>query len=226
MFTSFFRRTRRLLLILLLVAAVGAVAILTLNMYIVSHTAPRIITAEQCSNLEADCILVLGAGIRPNGTPSDMLRDRLLTAIDLYESGPADKLLMSGDNSRASYDEASVMKNFAADAGVPTADIFRDFAGFSTYESIYRAQAIFGAKKIIIVTQEYHLYRALYIAEQFGLEAYGVAAARHTYAGQIMRDIREAAARIKDILMCIVKPEPTYLGDPVPVSGNADEINS
>lgn len=100
-----------------------------------------------------------------------------------------------------------------------------DHAGFSTYESLCRAKEVFGAKRIVIVTQEYHLYRALYIAEGLGLEAYGVAADGQTYAGQSMRDFREILARVKDFGTTMLKPEPTYLGEVISISGNGDLTN-
>lgn len=172
----------------------------------------------------ADCILVLGAGVR-NNQPSPMLNDRLETAIQLYQQGKAPKMIMSGDHGREDYNEVGVMKEFAINAGVPSDDIFMDHAGFSTYESIYRAKEVFQAKKIIIVTQDYHLYRALYIANQLNIEAVGVASNPREYAGQTMRDMRETVARCKDFLSCIVQPKPTYLGEAIPVSGNGDITN-
>lgn len=177
------------------------------------------------SELEnADCILVLGAGVR-DGKPTRMLNDRLETAVSLYHEQKAPKMIMSGDHGRIDYDEVSVMKSFAIDKGVPSSDIFMDHAGFSTYESIYRAKDIFQAKKVIIVTQDYHLYRALYIANQLGLEAVGIASNPRDYSGQTMRDIREIAARVKDVITCVFKPEPTYLGNTFPVSGDGDITN-
>ena len=98
-------------------------------------------------------------------------------------------------------------------------------AGFSTYESIYRAKEIFGADKVIIVTQEYHLHRALYVAKSLGIDAYGVSADYRTYAGQIGRDLREILARNKDFITSIFKPEPTYLGESIPINGNGDMTN-
>ena len=123
------------------------------------------------------------------------------------------------------YDEVNIMKEFAIERGVNSEDIFMDHAGFSTYESIYRAKEIFGAKKMIIVTQEYHLYRALYIAQQFDIETYGVASNPREYMGQFAREVREWLARDKDFFKCIYKPKPTYLGDTIPVSGNGDITN-
>jgi vancomycin permeability regulator SanA len=132
---------------------------------------------------------------------------------------------MSGDHGRTDYDEVAAMKQFAINAGIPSENIFMDHAGFSTYESLYRAKEIFQAKKILIVTQEYHLYRAIYIANQLGLEAYGVSADYRSYSGQTGRDIREFLARVKDFGTGIFKPEPTYLGDTIPIWGNGDLTN-
>lgn len=219
------RRWRRVLLIVGVLAVAGGIAVAAVNIHMIHSVQDRILTAEEAAAVDADCILVLGAGLRADGTPSLMLRDRIETGIDLYENGTAEKLLMSGDNSRVDYDEVSVMKNYAVEAGVPSCDVFRDHAGFSTYESMYRARDIFCARRVVIVTQEYHLYRALYVAEQLGLEAWGVAAVpEKTYGGQMKREVREIVARVKDYLYCIVQPEPTYLGEEIPVSGNADAV--
>ena len=151
--------------------------------------------------------------------------DRVMSGIEVYEAAAAPKLLMSGDHGREDYDEVGAMKNYAIENGVPSENVFMDHAGFSTYETVYRAKEIFEADKVIIVTQEYHLYRALYIAEQLGVDAYGVSSDLNTYAGQSMRDFREVLARCKDWVMCIFKPEPTYLGEAIPVSGNGDLTN-
>ena len=132
---------------------------------------------------------------------------------------------MSGDHGSDNYDEVNVMKRFAIEKGVKSEDIFMDHAGFSTYDSMYRAKDIFEAKKIVIVTQKYHMYRAIYIAEQLGIEAYGVNSDPRAYAGQTMREVREILARDKDWFKCIIKPKPTYLGETIPVSGNGDATN-
>ncbi|MGN1450505.1 MAG: vancomycin high temperature exclusion protein, partial [Eubacteriales bacterium] len=104
--------------------------------------------------------------------------------------------------------------------GVPEEDIFKDHAGFSTYESIYRAKVVFGAEKVVIVTQKYHIYRALYIAKSLGLDAVGVASDPRAYRGELYRQAREYAARVKDFGMCLFKPLPTYLGELIPISGD------
>jgi vancomycin permeability regulator SanA len=154
-----------------------------------------------------------------------MLQDRLDYAIKLYKEGKAPKLLMSGDHGQKDYDEVNIMKAYAIDFGVPSEDIFMDHAGFSTYESIYRAKHVFEAEKIIIVTQEYHLFRALYVANSLGLEAVGYPSDPRQYAGQAYRELREILARDKDFVYCIFKPEPKYLGPSIAVNGNGDITN-
>lgn len=175
---------------------------------------------EAADNAKADCILVLGAGIRPDGTPSFMLRDRLDKGIELYEADVAPKLLLSGDNGQERYDEVNAMKDYVLAQGVPAEDIFLDHAGFSTYDSIYRAKAVFAVEGAVVVTQKYHLYRALYIAKRLGLQAVGISAEGNHYAGQWGRDVREFLAKNKDFVMCLIKPEPKYLGEVIPITGD------
>lgn len=219
-------RLKPLIVIFLCLALVGACTVFGVNAYVKNTGADRILSSEDAAKLtDVDCILVLGCQVRDDGTPSDMLRDRLTRGIEVYNLGAAPKLLMSGDHGREEYNEVGTMKQYAIDAGIASEDIFMDHAGFSTYESVYRAKEIFEVDKIIIVTQEYHLYRALYIAEKLGVEAYGVASDYHTYAGQSMRDFREVLARCKDFVTTIFKPEPAHLGDAIPVSGNGDITN-
>ena len=187
---------------------------------------PSIKAIEEVSKLEnIDCVIVLGCQVRADGTLSHMLRDRLIRGIEIYNTGSAPKLLMSGDHGRKEYNEVGAMKQYAIDNGVPSEDVFMDHAGFSTYETMYRAKEIFQVKRAIIVTQEYHLYRAVYIAKQLGIEAYGVSADLNRYAGQSTRDVREVLARCKDFVMGILKPEPTYLGDIILIGGNGDLTN-
>ena len=211
---------------LLCAALLGTSTLLLVNAHVKGSTRAQILTSEQAANLEdVDCIIVLGCLVKADGTPSDMLADRIAVGITLYQNGTSQKLLMSGDHGQKEYDEVNTRKACAMDAGVPGEDVFMDHAGFSTYETMYRAKEIFGAKKVVIVTQEYHLYRAVYIAKQLGMEAYGVSADLRTYSDQIKRDVREMLARCKDFAMCLFKPEPTYLGDAIPVSGNGDMTN-
>ena len=213
---------KRLLIIAAVLAALAAGTVFVPDIIVVSSAKDRIITADEAAELEnTDCVLVLGAGVR-DGSPTPMLRDRLITGISLYKSGAAPKIIMSGDHGREDYDEVNVMKSYAVENGVPDSDVFMDHAGFSTYDSIYRAKAVFEADSIIIVTQKYHLYRALYIAERLGVNAVGVSADLDDYSGQLKRDLREIAARDKDFFSCLFKPEPKYLGEKIPVSGDGN----
>lgn len=212
--------------IIIIIIVLLVILVFGINFYVKASTKKQIIDNEsELSNLsDVDCILILGAGVR-NNAPSPMLEDRLLKGIELYNKNISNKIIMSGDHGREEYDEVNIMKDFAINKGIKSEDIFMDHAGFSTYESIYRAKEIFEAKKIIIVTQSYHLYRALYIANSLGIEAYGVSADLRTYTNQLSREIREIVARDKDFIKCIYKPKPTYLGDTIPVSGNGDITN-
>ena len=217
---------RRLLSIFLCLCILGITTLAVINSIVKLSTGKQIISSEEAAKLEdVDCVLVLGCFVKDDGRPSDMLHDRLTRGVELYDLGAAPKLLMSGDHGREEYDEVAAMKQFAIDAGIPSENVFMDHAGFSTYESIYRAKEIFQADKILIVTQEYHLYRALYIADQLGVEAYGVSSDYHTYVGQFMRDFREMLARVKDCATCIFKPEPTYLGEAIPIFGDGNITN-
>ena len=216
---------KKVIKIMIIILTILIVGILLINLIVKTTTKRKILTESEAIKLEdIDCILVLGAGIWGD-RPSPMLEDRLLQAISLYKNNVSSKIIMSGDHGRKEYDEVNTMKNFAIENGIPSENIFMDHAGFSSYESIYRAKEIFKAEKIIIVTQEYHLYRSLYIANQLGLEAYGVGADPRKYVGQAYRELREILARNKDFAKCIFKPKPTYLGEIIPVSGSGDVTN-
>lgn len=219
-------RLRRVLGILLALMVLGAAWVLGVNFYVEYSGGQNIVTASDAAALsDIDCIIVLGCKVEANGRPAPMLTDRLETGIALYQAGAAPKMLMSGDHGRVEYDEVNAMKQYAIDAGVPSSDIFMDHAGFSTYETMYRARAVFGAERVLVVTQEYHLYRALYLARALGLKAYGVAADQRTYPGAAYRECREILARNKDFITAVLQPQPTYLGDMIPVSGDGDQTN-
>lgn len=221
----------RVLFALIKLAIIGMILVIGINFYVIKATEGQIgavfdspedsATEEEVSELSAiepECIMVLGASVTADGRPSSILRDRLDTAIDLYNKGVAPKLLLSGDNGQMVYNEVQGMKNYALEAGVAEEDIFMDHAGFSTYESVYRAKYIFGVDSMVVVTQTYHLYRALYGCNRFGIETAGAAADQNSYGGQERREIREVLARDKDFVKWIFKPEPTFLGDKIPIS--------
>jgi vancomycin permeability regulator SanA len=198
-----------------LVAAVMIYA-LAVNAYVVDSTEDLVLSLSRVSEIEdADCILVLGCLVKSDGTPSDMLHDRLLTATEVYyqmeQAGNQAPLLMSGDSGTEGYDEVGAMRDFAVSAGVRE-EILLDPAGFSTFESVARAKELFDAEKIVIVTQSYHLHRALFIAEALGVEAYGVSADVRSYRNQFFRDVREILARNKDFLQVIFSDSVAYNG--------------
>ncbi|NOK61481.1 MAG: hypothetical protein GFH27_549311n112 [Chloroflexi bacterium AL-W] len=159
--------------------------------------------------------IIFGAGVRYDGRPSRMLADRIQGGIDLYESGRVSKLLMTGDNSRVEYNEVVAMQEYAIEQGVPGADIVLDYAGFSTYESCYRANAIFGVTQAVLVTQAYHLPRAVYTCRQLGVKAVGLGTPDwEIYPGvMIPYTMRESIATLNALLQVhIIRPEPTFLG--------------
>lgn len=215
------KKTKRILIALLVICLCTGAAPFVMNGVILLSSRKYIITPEEAAEMDADCILVLGAKVMSEGVPSHMLEDRILKGIELYNLGASDRLLMSGDNGQKDYDEVNTMKGYAIQKGVPADVIFLDHAGFSTYESMYRAKEIFGVKKLVVVTQEYHLYRAVYIAKRLGLEVYGVNSDLRDYQTAAYDNVREFLARCKAFVYCIVKPEPTYLGEPIPIAGSA-----
>lgn len=213
--------------VLALMASVIVVVVLvfTTNMYMVQTTEGRIVPDEQLKALKADCVIILGAGVYKDNKPSPMLKDRLDEGERLYKAGIASKILVTGDHGQSHYDEVNVMKKYLINAGVPSKDIFMDHAGFTTYDSMYRARDVFGVKKAIVVTQEYHMYRALYICDSLGIKAYGANAAKIRYPGTKLRTVREWLARDKAILSCLFNAKPKYLGVPIDIHGNGDVTN-
>lgn len=209
----------------LILIIIAITIILSINFYVVLSTKKQIVLLDDIKNKnDYDCIIVLGAGIWGD-KPSPMLQDRLDEAIKLYNEGLAPKIIMTGDHGQKGYDEVNIMKEYAINKGIPSEDIFMDHAGFSTYESIYRSKEIFKVKKAIIVTQEYHLHRALHIANVLRVDAVGVGADPRKYSGQLYRDLREILARNKDFFQAIFKVKPTYLGESIPVSGDGNITN-
>jgi vancomycin permeability regulator SanA len=193
--------------------------VLSVNYYVKKTGEQYILNPDEVA--EADAVLVLGAYVFPDGTVSHILNDRLSVGYELYQEGKVPKIIVSGDHGRKDYDEVNAMKDFLKEKNVPSEDVFMDHAGFSTYESIYRARDIFQVNKVIIVTQKYHLMRAVFIARELGLEAYGVPSDMRSYRYMAQYELREIAARSKDFLLAkVFQPEPTFLGEEIPVSGD------
>lgn len=198
----------------LCICLLGAVAVVGINAYMISYVSDYLIDADSLADYNFDCIMVLGAGLW-DGEPSPMLKERLDFGIEAYNTGCSSKFLMSGDHGRETYDEVNAMKDYVTQNGIDGDSVFLDHAGFSTYESMYRARDVFKAEKMLIVTQKYHLYRAVYNARKLGIDAYGFYREERKYP--IHNDLREAAARVKDFFWCLAEPEPTYLGEEIPV---------
>lgn len=203
----------------------AAVAFGITNAVVIGKASEVIVPADDAADHDADAILVLGALVNPDGSPSWILQDRLDNAIELYKAGAAPKLIMSGDHGTAEYDEVKAMKQYAIDNGVPSEDIFCDHAGFSTYESMHRAKNVFGADSLIVSTQTYHLYRALYDALGLGIDAVGVSSDRRTFDQQLLWDLREIPARSKDLVKTAIQAPPTFGGDPIDLNQSGDVTN-
>lgn len=201
----------------------GMLSLYGIDLYVRISTKNNILIKSEFKNIDnIESIIVLGAGLKNDGTPSPMLQERLDKGIELYNEGIAKKIIMSGDHEDPSHDEVNAMKDYATSKGVPSEDIFMDHAGLSTYDSIYRAKEIFNLSKIAVVTQKYHLYRALFIAKNLGIDAYGFDAETKKYSGDSYRKFREFLARDKDFFKSILKPSSTFTGDSISVlqSGN------
>lgn len=200
--------------VVLVFAGTNAAAILT--------TQDDIVDQQAAASFDADAIIVLGASVYPDGTPSGILQDRLDDGIALYFAGAAPKIIMSGDNGTESYNECWAMKQYAISQGVPSEDVFCDHAGFSTYETMYRARHVFGADRVVIATQTYHLYRAVYDAQGVGMEAIGVPSDYGEYVNQSWYDIREVFARTKDFFQVLFSVPSTFVGDPISLDQSGD----
>ena len=171
-----------------------------------------------------DCIMVLGCSVNPDQTPSMMLKDRLDAVIDLYKAKPK-KILVSGDHAGRYYNEVLVMKQYLMDAGIPSSNIYMDHYGVSTYDSMYRAYHVYGIRRMTVVTQKYHIYRAMYLASSFGIDVDGYIAEDVRYTDQTSRDIREVFARDKDFLSALFKPKVDSPMDPISLNEDGDMTN-
>ena len=219
------RKLHTILAVFIALCFLGILAVAGINIYMIAFSNERKMSSQEAAQLkDVDCIMVLGCGVRGD-SPTPLLADRLQRGVEVFELEAAPKILMSGDHGQEDYDEVNVMKQYALDAGISETDIFMDHAGFSTYESMYRAKEVFGIDKMIIVTQDYHLSRAVYIANKRGIEAYGVASDNRSFIGQLGRDSREVLARVKDMFTTVLKPKPTYLGEAIPISGDGTATN-
>ena len=184
-----------------------------ININIVQNFDDKIYSLDRLNEItedKYDCILILGAGVRADGTPTPMLRDRLLTGYEAYINNTDAKIFLSGDSEHDNYRETDAMKSYLLSLGVPEKNIICDGYGLSTYESIWRANNVYGYYNILIVSQKYHLYRALYISNELGINAYGLDGALELYGKQPYYTAREYLARIKDVFYAELNPDPYY----------------
>lgn len=215
----FRRRLFRFFLCCLILAALAAAGVLIVDAA-VEKTGDRL-TVDLAGIEPADCVIVPGALVYQDRTPSLMLRDRLDMALQIYQSGKTNRILVSGDHGRIEYDEVNVMRQYLIDKGVPPEHIFMDHAGFDTYDTLYRARDIFLVRKAIVVTQTFHLKRALYIGEALGLDLQGVGSDLREYPHSAYYRLREYLARFKAFLDCrVFNAKPVYLGDSIPITGD------
>ena len=215
---------KSILFFLFLLIIIGIIGTIFINISIINSTKNQIVELNKIENQNYDAILVLGCKVNGN-SPSLMLTKRLEKAYEVYKKTNI-KLLLTGDHGKNNYDEVNVMRDYLLDYGIKEEDIFLDHAGFSTYDSIYRAKYIFGVKKIIIITQEYHMYRALYLANKFDIEAVGIVASDIPQKGVMLKNkIREVLSRDKSFIYGIIKPKSKYLGDKIPIIGNGNVTN-
>ena len=177
---------------------------------------------EMCdsNDPQAQAALVFGALVWNNNQMSDIFRDRVDVAINLYREGKVKKILVSGDHGQKDYDEVSAAKKYLLEQNIPAEDIFLDHAGFDTYDSLYRARDVFEAQSLALVTQKFHLPRALYLANALRIPSCGVAADLHYYSGETKRNLREVVANVKAWLNVTVHSGPTFLGEKIPLSGD------
>jgi len=223
---------KRLLMVGIAASALAALAL------VVTLTAPNVwIVRAARAHLKplaelphCQVAIVLGAGVRPSGEPSATLEDRLAAGIELYRAGIVKKLLLSGDHGQRHYDEANAMRRYVLTAGIPKQDVFLDHAGFRTFDTMYRARDVFKVSTAIVVTQRFHLPRAVYIARTLGLDAWGYAADRRTYQAARRNQAREVLARCRAFIDLHIRPaRPRYLGQPIPITGDGratwDEIH-
>ncbi|MFZ2190004.1 MAG: ElyC/SanA/YdcF family protein [Candidatus Magasanikiibacteriota bacterium] len=194
---------------------------LGINYYIKSLALPNIYEDDITKVGESQTALVLGAKVNSNGSLSAILGDRAKTALELYQNKKVKKILVSGDHGTTEYDEVNALKQYFLDNGVPGEDIFLDHAGFDTYDSIYRARDIFQVESLIIITQRFHLSRAVYIAEKLGLNVKGFSADKQAYRDEIRLEIRESLARIKAYFSILFNTKPKFLGEVIPITGDS-----
>ncbi|HNY83784.1 MAG TPA: ElyC/SanA/YdcF family protein [Anaerolineaceae bacterium] len=208
------RKLFRFLLISILVISLLTVGI---RLGVIAYAAQWIVPKEQAP--QSRVVIVPGAGLTYMGTPSLALQDRLDEAIRLYHAGKIQKILMSGDNSYASYNEPGAMRAYALSQGIPESDIVLDYAGRRTYDTCYRAKAIFGIDEAIFVTQQYHLSRAVFLCQKLGVKATGIAIRQSAYPPE-----RYAFWQFREVFATVAAVWDIFVARPLPILGEAEPI--
>jgi SanA protein len=212
------KRWKRIILWTLALGLAGLAALAGINAHVVSASRPYVHPIADVAPAQA--AIVLGAYVYPDGRVSDMVADRLEAALTLYQTGKVKKILITGDHGTVEYDEVNTMRRYLEGKGVPTGDIFMDHAGFDTYDSMYRARDVFQVHTAVVVTQGFHIPRAVYIARSLGIEAEGVVADRWKYQAENYYEAREVLARIKAVGRLAVGSKPVFLGPVIPITGD------
>ena len=213
-------RWGRILVRLLMVVTIATlIAVLAVDAQVAAVGRAKIVSLADAK--ACDCVIIPGASVTIARQPSLILQDRLDVALEFYKSGRTKRILVSGDHGQKYYDEVNVMRKYLMDQGVPAEAIFMDHAGFDTYDTMYRARDVFQVRSALVVTQEFHLLRALYIGEQLGLEVEGVTSDLHLYSRAGYYRLREYFARMKAFLDCeVFHAQPSFLGEAIPISGD------
>ncbi len=214
------KHIKLILILVFTLTALGILSVAGINLHVLNRTEDSI-TSSIKSLKSAEAAILPGAGVYGKYSVSAIAFDRIVKAVDLYRAGKVKKILITGDHGTKHYDEVNNMRRWCMKYGVPAKDIFMDHAGFSTYESIYRAREIFRVNSAVIVTQRYHLPRALYLAQRRNITVQGYPADRRRYLNIRQYTLREYLARIKDFFFInVFKPKPTFLGKKIPITGD------
>jgi SanA protein len=198
----------------------ATLVLLLINWHVVSNGKPYIY-ATISDVPECYTGIVLGAKVNKSGSPSDILKDRIDVAIDLYKNHKIKRFLLTGDHGTSGYDEVNNMKDYLIKNGIDTENIFLDHAGFDTYSSMVRAKEVFQVTDAIIITQQFHLSRAVYIARSKGLNAYGVTSDKRYYRSMEYLKFREMIANVKALYEIIINKSPRFLGKQIPITGDS-----
>jgi SanA protein len=219
--SSSVKRAHKLALVACGVVASGIAGSFLASAWLVRRAAPHM--HRDLETVPARSVVIVpGCRVHDDGTPSATLEDRLAGALELYEAGKVERVLVSGDHSRRAYDEVGVMQRWLVERGVPDEDVFSDHAGLRTLDTMERAARVFEVRDAIISTQEFHLPRSIFLAREAGIDAVGYVADRRVYSARRTDAARERLAHVKALLdVYVLGTEPRHLGEPIPITTDA-----